>query len=774
MRKLFALLVLICFPNLTFSQYIEVQDNFTAQQLVEDVLINSPCANVSNFSASGWDQFPSYGYFSAGTSTFPFEDGVLLTTGRAISAIGPNNSLLSEGTTSWLGDIDLEQAIGESNTINATVLEFDFLPIANKIIFEYIFSSEQYFDYSNPSQCNFSDGFAFLLREAGTQNQYQNLAVVPGTNIPVKITTIRGEGTICPAANPQFFDAYNGFEHPTNYNGQTKILRAEALVEPGTLYHIKLVVADQQNPLYDSAIFLGGGSFSVENDLGPDRLLATGNPVCFGESLLLDATYTGNNQYQWFRNGIAIPGETNPTYEVTEEGYYEVDIDIENNTCNIKGSITIEYAPAIQLQDSTLIQCDQDESGIAVFNLFNAAAQITGGDNSLQVTSFYTTLNNALNNTSPIPNPNSYTNSTPNQVIYARVMSPEGCTSVATLTLSTITNFIEPVELIECSFADNPNRAQFNLNPVYIEIQSTYGTDIDVSFHISMNNALQGIQALPFVFTNTIPGMQTIYARLSNELGCFGILPIYLTVVPTPQFSGYDEITYCLDTFPYPIMLSSGVVGNPSNFNFLWNTGETTPTILINQPGIYSVEVSFSQNHNGQTYTCSSSKTITVLGSEIAQLSYELSGNYGSQTVTINAVGTGDYVYAINNINGPYQESNVFENLRGGVYMFYVKDLNGCGIANIRVFLLGFPNYFTPNNDGVNDFWTIKGVNLRDNFIKSVVIYDRYGKILHWVDFNTFGWDGTYRGRPLPSSDYWFLATFVDGSTYRGHFTLKR
>jgi hypothetical protein len=134
MRILVPFLVVCFFTNLATSQYIEVQDTFTAQQLVEDILIDSPCANVSNFSVSGWDEFPSYGYFSAGSSDFPFENGVLLTTGKALSAIGPNTSLLSEGSTSWLGDIDLEQAIGESNTINATVLEFDFLPIANKII----------------------------------------------------------------------------------------------------------------------------------------------------------------------------------------------------------------------------------------------------------------------------------------------------------------------------------------------------------------------------------------------------------------------------------------------------------------------------------------------------------------------------------------------------------------------------------------------------------------------------------------------------------------
>jgi len=773
--RLFLTFLVVCFyTNLVSSQYIEVQDNFMAQQLVEDVLINSPCANVSNFSVSGWDEFPSYGYFSSGSSDFPFENGVLLTTGKALSAIGPNNSLLSEGSTSWLGDLDLEQAIGESNTINATVLEFDFLPIANKISFEYIFSSEQYFDYNNPNQCNFSDGFAFLLKEANSQNQYQNLAVVPGTTIPVKVTTIRGEGTICQPANQQFFDAFNGMEHPTNYNGQTKILRAEALVNPGTLYHIKLVVADQGNPFYDSAIFLGGGSFSVENDLGPDRLLATGTPLCFGENLVLDATYAGNNQYQWFRDGVALAGENNPTYTVTEEGFYEVEIEIENNSCDIKGSIRIEYDSMINIENTTLIQCEENNSGVAVFNLFDASDSITGGDNNLQISGFFTTLSNAQNNIAPIQNPTSYTNTENNQQVYARVVLPSGCSAVATLTLSTTTNFLSPIEVVSCSLTGNPQLALFDLNDPATEIQNTYGASIEVSFHLTLEAALQGIQPLPFGFTNTQAGLQTIFARLVNDTGCFGIVPIYLTVIASPQFSGPDIVTYCLNTFPAPLVLSSSVVGDVSDYSFQWSTGAFTPTISITEPGEYTVNVSFTQNYNGQNYTCTSTRTITVISSELPQLSYELTGSFGNQTAVITAIGSGNYLFALNNENGPYQESNVFEGLKGGVYTVYVLDLNGCGIASIRIFVLGFPNYFTPNNDGINDYWTIRGINLRNSLLESVVIFDRHGKILHWLDFNTFGWDGTYRGRPMPSSDYWFKATFQDGSIYRGHFTLKR
>ena len=98
-------------------------------------------------------------------------------------------------------------------------------------------------------------GFAFLLKEASATS-YQNLALVPGTTIPVRVNTVRGSGTICPAANQTYFDAFNTGTYPTTYDGQTKILTAQAAVIPGTLYHIKLVNADEGNARFDSGIFL--------------------------------------------------------------------------------------------------------------------------------------------------------------------------------------------------------------------------------------------------------------------------------------------------------------------------------------------------------------------------------------------------------------------------------------------------------------------------------------------------------------------------------------
>jgi len=145
-QKSLYFILTFCFSWAINGQYIQVNDTYTAQQLVQNVLVgNSPCANVSNFTVNG-DAFSgiqnSYGYFNAGTSNFPFSEGIVLSTGKATSAVGPNSSILSQGGTSWLGDSDLELALGVSNSINATSLEFDFITITNKISFDYIFSSE--------------------------------------------------------------------------------------------------------------------------------------------------------------------------------------------------------------------------------------------------------------------------------------------------------------------------------------------------------------------------------------------------------------------------------------------------------------------------------------------------------------------------------------------------------------------------------------------------------------------------------------------------------
>lgn len=411
------------------AQNISVDESYTPQDLVEDILINSTCANVFNVSVSGGNFASgekSFGYFDATGTTFPFQNGIILSTGKINNAPGPNIYLSDDGGgIGWNGDSDLNDALGLSNTFNATILEFDFIPLGNRISFDYIFSSEQYLTNPSSNQCNYTDGFAFLLKRNGETN-YQNLAVVPGTNIPVKVNTVRGSGTICPPANQAYFDAFNDTNHPTNFNGQTKILKAESDVIPGETYHIKLVIADEGNYRFDSAIFLGGGSFNFGIDLGDDRLIATGNPLCPSETLTVDATQAGATGYQWFRNTNPIPGATNPTYTITSAGDYTVNI-FYGTTCSPpSNTLKIEYAESLVINQDLFTECDADtnQDGKTVFDLDVIKNQLFTNLPTDYDISFFEIP------TSTTALPTNYTNTIPNnQTIYARIMNIQGCYS---------------------------------------------------------------------------------------------------------------------------------------------------------------------------------------------------------------------------------------------------------------------------------------------------------------------------------------------------------
>src|SRR5690606_3870288 len=143
--------------------------------------------------------------------------------------------------------------------------------------------------------------------------------------------------------NEAYFGSWNNSNAPINFNGQTTVLTATANVVPNQAYHVKLVIADEQNYRYDSAVFLEAGSLLAGKNLGPNRLLSTNNHLCEGETLLLDATMPGNNTYAWYKDDVLLPGETNATYLITEPGTYQVEITFPNN-CLAYGTLTAEYA----------------------------------------------------------------------------------------------------------------------------------------------------------------------------------------------------------------------------------------------------------------------------------------------------------------------------------------------------------------------------------------------------------------------------------------------
>ncbi|MBR3520173.1 MAG: T9SS type B sorting domain-containing protein, partial [Paludibacteraceae bacterium] len=152
---------------------------------------------------------------------------------------------------------------------------------------------------------------------------------------------------------------------------------------------------------------------------------------------------------------------------------------------------------------------------------------------------------------------------------------------------------------------------------------------------------------------------------------------------------------------------------------------------------------------------------------------------YHSREVTLEAgAGAAPYTIWYDNIPATIDNNTHFDNIPFGVHTMHVKDFYGCETS--RIFQLDPPElvikeFTTPNGDGVNDTWEIPG--LAEVYPSAVVtIFDRYGKIVaQFFGADSGGWDGTYNGRPLPSTDYWYQIDIEEiNRQYVGHFTLIR
>ena len=773
------ILTIFCllFSTIAFGQNVQVDSQtYTPQQLIEDILIDSNCienVNVTNVVGGdfgGTDK--SYGYFNASGSSFPFQSGIVLSTGKLANVEGPNTSLSDDDASGWTGDTDLQNILNEPNTINATLIEFDFTAVASQISFRYIFASEEYREGNNTT-CQYSDLFGFLIRPVSSSN-YTNIALVPNTQTPVKVTTVHPEiPNGCAAQNEAYFGSWNGANSPINFNGQTAILTATANVVPNETYHVKLVIADEQNYRYDSAVFLEAGSFELSTDLGPDRLLLNNNAICGNETYVLDASQTGNNSYKWFKDGNELLGETNSTYDVLDGGTYNVEITLDNS-CISYGEVVIEYSLNPVVVNSVLVECDQNLDGITYYNLYDAEQNLNNNENSLVLTNFYISENDAINNVNEIQNPSNYLNTSLSQIVFARLENRNGCFSIVQLQLEIAHNVVVIPDAEACDGDVVDGFTEFDLNGIKASFESQIPNDAQVTFYETEIDAFNEANGLNSPYTNTTAYSQSLYVKIKSNNQCFAVSKVNLNVLFTPLLSDDESITYCTNYYPETIRLYGGVQNDlPNNYYYEWfyngtTTSVTTSFIDINEIGTYTVIVT---NPNG----CSATRKITVLPSNQATINAitveEVSNN---NTVTIQVSGDGDYEFALDNSNSIYQEQNVFTNVLPGFHTVYVKDKNGCGISEQMISVLGFPKYFTPNGDGFHDSWKVYGVNSLFNTDINVKIFDRYGKFLIELNNLSPGWDGTLNGNPLPSDDYWFLITFDDGRIYRGHFALVR
>lgn len=752
------------FSCVSFSeaQYINVNTTYTSEDLVRNIFFggqNSSCILVENIQISGWDfgnGHKSFGYFNKNASSFSMDEGILLSTGSVLDGIGPNSYIQSQNaaaphyTSSWQGDPDLENALHLNGTINATVLEFDFTTsLSTQISFEYLFASEQYLTNPNPNQCGYTDGFAFLIKKADGSTAYENLALVPNTNIPVSVNTIRGSGTVCPAANEEYFGSFNPVNSPTNFNGETKILQAKGTIETGVKYHLKIVIADQGNGFYDSAVFLKAGSFSGYKNLGPDRLVSLGTALCEGSSLVLDAANPGST-YQWFKDGVAISGATSAQYTVDEPGFYEVKITA--GSCYITGSIKIEYTEKPLVSEKTFSFCDDDLDGTTTVNLQNLNTQLVNNYSQNFVFKYYHSQADAnAGNTNTLPNSFSYSG---NVSVFVRVENGTCIGDIKPLHLNTGSKILlNSPSAQEICDNDLDGNVSVNLSD-YIPLFTTQ-PGVNVSYFENLQNAQTNSNPIsnPALSFNTD---KEYYYRFSSSTSCPNIGSVFFKI-KSPKKSDllHDSVT-CPNS---AVLLDAG----PGFDFYLWDTGETTPTILA-QIGEHYVDLGF----NGCVYrqvvnvTAAQSPTITQV---------DVSGS----TVTVyGSGGTLPYSYSLDGVN--FQESNIFYNVPRGTHAVYLKSGDGCYIVETEFAIINILNVITPNGDGYNDVLNYADLKIKNSAL--IQIFDRYGSLIYHSESSNFSWDGKINGRPLPTGSYWYVISWEEPGNqqkkeYQGWILLK-
>ncbi|HEY0091435.1 MAG TPA: choice-of-anchor L domain-containing protein, partial [Flavobacterium sp.] len=444
-----SLLTLLLFaPFYVFSQAITVNtSSYTVPQLVNNVLINSPCVSATNVTWRTGTNFGSangIGFFQNTNAAFPMQGGVILSTGNVHNAPGPNSALLNDGSALWTGDTDLEQTLGAAGismvSTNATVLEFDFTPISSQFNFDFVFASEEYGNF----QCQFSDAFAFLLTNVNT-GVTTNLAVVPNTNTPISVVTIRDfiYNSSCNSQNQQYFGSYNGGSQAagsaTNFNGQTVMLNATSTLIPNTPYHIKLVIADRSDHQSDSAIFISSDSFNIGQDvLGLDLTVANSSAICQGGTYNLSTGLNPSSYtFSWTKDGVTIPGATGPSISVTQPGYYSVTYTNILNICQpVTDIINIEYYPQFTTPNPVPLYKCNTGAATYIYDLAYNTPIVTAGITAATQVSYHASQADANNNLNPLPL--SYS-SAPGQTVYVRIKNSDTqCFVVKSFILDTI------------------------------------------------------------------------------------------------------------------------------------------------------------------------------------------------------------------------------------------------------------------------------------------------------------------------------------------------
>lgn len=332
---------------------------------------------------------------------------------------------------------------------------------------------------------------------------------------------------------------------------------------------------------------------------------------------------------------------------------------------------------------------------------------------------------------------------------------------------------VENADGYRLTIGSSPTNSDVVDNLDFGNVTSTFVIDFEegIKYYVTItpyNSAGDAIDCTQTCFTTTL-GCGPYFDPMTGE-----------TVDLNPQINLLDDYSFCSNEDP--LQLNYDGIGEQFSWVQFVNDTEleisSTRNVTITESGTYRLDVISEVPIEEGVIMCDSSHTFTVTVSG-APVIEDLNPTLQNLNVSINVEvsGIGDYEYAVFSAEGPYQDSPVFTNLGTSSIEVFVRDRNGCGIASERLDVdidLGFPKYFTPNGDGINDYWQVRGTVVDGETITFIEIYDRYGKRITSFSPRSIGWDGTFNGRRLLDAGFWYKASTLSNRFLVGHFALRR
>jgi gliding motility-associated-like protein len=743
---LLALATLCCAAPFQLRAQITVDETLDALEVVTQVLLGEG-VEVSNITFTG--DLDQIGSFANNNGNILIAEGLIMATGSCSNVIGPNDSGSSGlgGGNFGVGDEDLT-ALSTFTTNDAAVLEFDFIPSGDSIKFYYSFGSDEYNEYVCGSV---NDAFGFFLSGPGIagpfSNNAVNLAIIPGTDIPVTINSVNN-GTVgsngfepnCAQVSPDWMNstefyidnAGNADPNATQLDGFTVRLTAEAQVECGQTYHLKIAIADAGDTAFDSAVFIEGGSFGSNSvDLVASASIS-GNAVFLGDTTVVESC------------NEALLTVLRPLTDLEEDIELTIYGTAENGVDYEYIDPVITMAPGQTQFDIPVILIDDG---------------ITEGAETLIVDYMYINL----------------------------------CGDTVLRTATLVLMDPEPIELDYDSPVGICNgEAVLSVDPVAGYGPFSFLWDTSPADTLATNTVETESAGVSTVIVTDVCG-NSVEATIGFEP------PPPLDVDVSQQndpFCPGDEVT-----------MSSVIVTGVGPYSYVWFDGDylsnPTPTGGTGNTEVYS----YTQSGNvavevtdGCGQTAYANWTIVVPGYPALLSEYTEVCTGVDRAANIEG-GTGSYTFE----TYQYLDIDPFTQIPGDSVLVPIdaaldtlvtfastSGAFSAGFGNGWLWVLAtdqcgnqtdfyievvacdteIPNVFSPNNDQHNNTFYIKGI---EGFpLSSIAIFNRWGNLIYENANYKGGWDGRIGTEPVAEGTYFYVFNRSDGQTFHGSVTLVR